>query len=417
MNRFADCVKAVNKAHDNDVVHRDIKPQNIFLNKQGQDGGVQAKLGDFGIAVKCGKNSKVTTPIGTPLYLDPQRMAGRAYGQKADMWSLGCVLYEMAALKPAFNARSMQELKSKVAGGKVNMNAIPDHYDPKVKSMIADMLQVQESARPSIQHIMKGQLVGDAVRKRSSSCPPAVRTPADADARIRKAPADLRQAVASERRESIKSAASRARAPHAPSAVASRRRERSQSPATRVQGSAQIRGREGRQASAAGPRPPSGARSRSRSPVVDAAERIRSVRGRSSSVPPGATNARGRSASPSQGRRASRANIANAAGNVAGRGPSPLGGGGNIIQKKVEVKIGRGRERQMTPEADDVSNAIQGKKAAPNQASIVMPRRSLMNQVSGIQQNPWVLPPIQKARGASAAVGGRQGSANPWNRR
>ena len=117
MDRFADVAKAVNKAHENDVVHRDIKPANIFLNKEGQ-----AKLGDFGIAVKCGKNSKVTTPIGTPLYLDPQRCQGRAYGQKADMWSLGCVLYEMAALKPAFNARSMQELKSKVNRGQVDMS-------------------------------------------------------------------------------------------------------------------------------------------------------------------------------------------------------------------------------------------------------------------------------------------------------
>lgn len=81
LNRFTDCAKAVNKMHENGVVHRDIKPQNIFLNKEGQ-----AKLGDFGIAKSCSKNGRVQTPIGTPLYLDPQRVSNRSYGQKADMW-------------------------------------------------------------------------------------------------------------------------------------------------------------------------------------------------------------------------------------------------------------------------------------------------------------------------------------------
>ena len=61
------------------------------------------------------KNGRVQSPVGTPLYLDPQRAGGREYGQKADMWSLGCVLYEMAALRPAFPARNWSELIKKIS--------------------------------------------------------------------------------------------------------------------------------------------------------------------------------------------------------------------------------------------------------------------------------------------------------------
>eukprot|EP00040_Diaphanoeca_grandis_P041840 m.263618 g.263618 ORF g.263618 m.263618 type:complete len:477 (+) comp51305_c0_seq1:230-1660(+) len=164
MDRFSDCVKAVDKMHSNGVVHRDIKPGNIFLNKQGQ-----AKMGDFGIATSCSKNGRVQSPIGTPLYLDPQRAAGKEYGQKADMWSLGCVLYEMATLKPAFDVKTMAELKRKVASGKVDMSKIPKEYGPEITKVIKSLLQVKEEKRPSVSDLLKNKMVQEGVRKRSSS--------------------------------------------------------------------------------------------------------------------------------------------------------------------------------------------------------------------------------------------------------
>lgn len=366
MDRFADCVKAVGKAHENNVVHRDIKPQNIFLNKKGMNGGVQAKLGDFGVAAKCSPHGKITTPIGTPLYLDPQRVQGRAYGQKADIWSLGCVLYEMAALKPAIDARSMPELKRKVAAGKFNMGAVPDSYGPEVKQMIGQMLQVQEPKRPTIQDLLKGAELSRAVKGRSNSCPPALDRAAtilEAN-RPRSSATNTSAGMPSSRRGA---------------------RDRSASPAPRTH----ARGR----ATDIAPRPPTSGRARSRSPVVDAASRIRAIRGRPTNAVTG--RGRARSVSPSQigARRASGAN-----------GPSPLAGG--------DVP----RERQMTPEAPHVAEMIAPKpsgpitasKIAPNQAAMGPARRALVipTGVRGVgKQNPWALPPIESGR-----------HVNPWRR-
>jgi len=160
MERFADIASGVESCHSKGVVHRDIKPGNIFLSNGA------AKVGDFGIARSCSKNGRVQSPVGTPLYLDPQRAGGREYGQKADMWSLGCVLYEMAALRPAFPARNWSELIKKISSCKVDMSKIPEAYDPEVKEIIADLLQVQEGRRICSTDLLRHRAVSKAVHSR-----------------------------------------------------------------------------------------------------------------------------------------------------------------------------------------------------------------------------------------------------------
>jgi NIMA (never in mitosis gene a)-related kinase len=82
--------------HSRGILHRDIKTANLFLNKSGV-----LKLGDFGIARILEDNADrvsartCRTPVGTPLYMSPELCTGASYGQKADMWALGCVLYEV----------------------------------------------------------------------------------------------------------------------------------------------------------------------------------------------------------------------------------------------------------------------------------------------------------------------------------
>ncbi|XP_070937393.1 serine/threonine-protein kinase Nek5 isoform X4 [Macaca nemestrina] len=82
--------------HDRKILHRDIKAQNIFLSKNG----MVAKLGDFGIARVLNNSMELArTCVGTPYYLSPEICQNKPYNNKTDIWSLGCVLYELCTLK------------------------------------------------------------------------------------------------------------------------------------------------------------------------------------------------------------------------------------------------------------------------------------------------------------------------------
>src|SRR5256885_1932339 len=95
---------ALSYAHSHDVVHRDIKPENILLS------GGEAVVADFGIAraITAAGGDKLTATgiaVGTPAYMSPEQVAGRAQlDGRTDVYSLGCVLYEMLAGAPPLTA-------------------------------------------------------------------------------------------------------------------------------------------------------------------------------------------------------------------------------------------------------------------------------------------------------------------------
>jgi NIMA (never in mitosis gene a)-related kinase 1/4/5 len=100
LNMFTQICLAIKHCHDKKILHRDLKSQNIFLTKRGI-----LKLGDFGISrVLSETKSKAKTVVGTPYYLSPEIIRSEGYNFKSDIWSLGVLLYEMAALQPPFNA-------------------------------------------------------------------------------------------------------------------------------------------------------------------------------------------------------------------------------------------------------------------------------------------------------------------------
>ena len=85
------------------------------------------KLGDFGIAkVLSSTMANARTVVGTPYYLSPEIVQSKPYSFKSDIWSLGVVLYELAALKPPFDAPSLHFLAMKIVRGA--FNPLPSSY-------------------------------------------------------------------------------------------------------------------------------------------------------------------------------------------------------------------------------------------------------------------------------------------------
>jgi NIMA (never in mitosis gene a)-related kinase 1/4/5 len=85
---------AMSHMHSKKILHRDLKPQNIFLTAE-----MHLKIGDFGISRVLDNSAQMAnTSLGTPYYLSPEVCLGQPYDTKSDMWMLGCCLYELVTL-------------------------------------------------------------------------------------------------------------------------------------------------------------------------------------------------------------------------------------------------------------------------------------------------------------------------------
>ncbi|KAI0143831.1 kinase-like protein [Xylariaceae sp. FL1272] len=123
------------------ILHRDLKPENVFL---GQSNSV--KLGDFGLSKMIQSHDFASTYVGTPFYMSPEICAAERYTLKSDIWSLGCVIYELCSREPPFNAKSHYQLVQKIKEGKVT--TLPRCYSTELMMVIRDCLKVNPDHRP-----------------------------------------------------------------------------------------------------------------------------------------------------------------------------------------------------------------------------------------------------------------------------
>ncbi|XP_047614990.1 serine/threonine-protein kinase Nek8 isoform X3 [Phacochoerus africanus] len=139
---------ALHHVHTHLILHRDLKTQNILLDKHR----MVVKIGDFGISKILSSKSKAYTVVGTPCYISPELCEGKPYNQKSDIWALGCVLYELASLKRAFEAANLPALVLKIMSG--TFAPISDRYSPELRQLVLSLLSLEPAQRPPLSHIM-----------------------------------------------------------------------------------------------------------------------------------------------------------------------------------------------------------------------------------------------------------------------
>ena len=149
---FTQILKAVHEIHTHKtgiILHRDIKPSNIFLDKNNN-----IKLGDFGLSRLLSSEKKFAySHVGTPYYMSPEQIDETKYNEKSDIWSLGCLLYEMAAFRPPFQAKNQIMLGIKIKSGKIER--INKRYSNELWKCICWMMNINYEKRPSTWDLMK----------------------------------------------------------------------------------------------------------------------------------------------------------------------------------------------------------------------------------------------------------------------
>ena len=148
---FIQLVKGLKSLHDLKILHRDMKSANVFLFSNGS-----AKLGDLNVS-KVAKRGLGYTQTGTPYYASPEVWKDKPYDNKSDVWSLGCVLYEMITLRPPFRAQNMEGLYNKVCKGQ--FSRIPDKFSEDLSKIVQYLLQVNPILRPSCEQILNHPIV------------------------------------------------------------------------------------------------------------------------------------------------------------------------------------------------------------------------------------------------------------------
>ena len=150
---FVQMCLSIKYIHDRKIIHRDIKPSNFFFTKTGT-----IKLGDFGLSAYVEyTEAKFKSRYGTPYYLSPELCNGEKYNQKTDIWSLGCVLYELCTLKKAFNGLTLKLIIESIKNDEpVRISSI---YSQELRSLIKLMLNKDQNQRPSINDILKIPLI------------------------------------------------------------------------------------------------------------------------------------------------------------------------------------------------------------------------------------------------------------------
>jgi eukaryotic-like serine/threonine-protein kinase len=164
------CTRGLSAAHAKDIIHRDIKPENIMLTHNGQ-----VKICDFGLSrqLSHSNDSTVTAPwaahiVGTPPYMAPECLLGSIGDQRADIFSMGVVFYEMLTGTNPF-ANNNAAVREKVAPVSQLNSAVPSELDRLIKKMLArdphSRYSTAQEVLEVLRHVEKASLLAPRMRR------------------------------------------------------------------------------------------------------------------------------------------------------------------------------------------------------------------------------------------------------------
>ena len=153
-------LKGLKYLHDNKIMHRDLKCANIFLMKNGL-----LKIGDLNVS-KLAKSNMARTQTGTPFYLSPEIWKDLPYDYKCDIWSLGCIIYEMCTSRPPFRGTSLKELGSNILNGYY----LPiSGFSNDIREIISKMLIVDPKRRASTDELLNSEIIQRKIKSLGSN--------------------------------------------------------------------------------------------------------------------------------------------------------------------------------------------------------------------------------------------------------
>ena len=146
-NIFSQIVKGINYAHKKGIIHKNLNSKNIYLTKMRM-----VKIGNFGGKIAFNKMNMIFSDLKELSYCAPEIWNHQKLNNKCDIWSLGCIIYEMANLFLPFKGKNSKELYNSIILGK--FNSIPNYYSNNLKYIIRSMLILNPSKRPSAEQLL-----------------------------------------------------------------------------------------------------------------------------------------------------------------------------------------------------------------------------------------------------------------------
>lgn len=144
---FAEMLSALNYLHQNNIVHRDLKAENVLFDSNGK-----LRLIDFGLSKEVSADTIMTTRCGSPAYVSPEMIKGEPYSMGTDIWSLGIILFAIVAYRLPFEDNNIKNLFNMILFQKI---VYPEFFSANLIDLLSSMLEKDQEQRIKLKSIIE----------------------------------------------------------------------------------------------------------------------------------------------------------------------------------------------------------------------------------------------------------------------